>query len=61
MKKSYAVPETVIVKLGTIMQGGSVGPGPDASTFDTNNQNLEFEEEDNDETNSSIWDTSTGE
>ncbi len=61
MKKNYAVPETVIVKLGTIMQGGSVGPGPDASTFDTNNQNLEFEEEDNDETNSSIWDTSTGE
>jgi len=61
MKKNYAVPETVIVKLGTIMQGGSVGPGPDASTFDTNNQNLEFEEGDNDETNSSIWDTSTGE
>jgi hypothetical protein len=60
MKKSYAVPETVIVKLGTIMQP-PVGPGPDASTFDTNNQNLEFEEEDNDETNSSIWDTSTGE
>ena len=60
MKKVYIEPEASVVKMGTFLQGGEVIiEGSERDDF-TNKDNT-FDSEEDGDTGSPIWDTSTGE